>query len=332
MGLLGTPQAADVAINAAGRPYDPSTGKLLPAAAAEEPVHAEQPTVTTRAKHSNDLYDAAAFFGISPHEADTIETPMLRKMLRTMTTEQERARDAAERARFWEQQLQGKQVIHPERQIQQPAEEQFDLGDELDPAVAPKTHSILKKMWEENQRLRKQVDEVGTTVKRQAVTEHTQKVDRAFARLAASDEYGESDFGDLEPSPNSPQFIARMKVYAEAGLKGGESQAQIDKAIKKAHLYLQADKPAKAVGYEVANQEPTPAPKKAAAKGVIDPEEWKRGGVGAPTRRAAEELPQGREKAIAAVAGILGKGTPQFEEDKEIKAGLFRRNGVPATP
>jgi hypothetical protein len=334
MGLLGTPSGAEAipVVNAAGRPYDPSTGRLLPTAPVADPIHNEQPTVTTQAKHSRDLYDGAAYFGISEAEADSIETPTLRKMLRTMTAENERARDAQERARFWENQRGPKPDQQPLQPLT-PPQEDFDLGEELDPNANPKTFGLLKRLAEKEKLLDQKLSKLEEREGSRTQQAYYDAFDDAFGTIG-DPRLGEGSREEMKP--DSPEMEFRTTLIKASGIDFSKhTPAQAKRAIAKTYKTLYPDgppakikKPADvaAAGY---GGEPTAEPAPKNGKKPITTEEWNRGAVGAPTRRAPEQLPEGREKAIAAVAALQGKQTPNFEEDRDIKAGLFRRNGTP---
>lgn len=340
MGLLGGSSSApeppqQVAINAAGRPYDPSTGRLIPQESASP--SSTETTVTTQQRHSRELYDAASFFGLSEQEADSIETPMLRKMLRSMTAEHERARDAQERARFWEEQRRQGQPVS--NQPQPPPEPQFDLGDELDAAANPKTHGLLKSIYEENRALKKKLEQIEQRDGARTQQAYFDAYDDAFASI------GDPRFGEgsrEEISQDSTEMNFRKRIILAAGADWNKhTPAQAKRLIQKAYRELYPEGPPKQAAKKPAEiaaaaygGEPTPEPaqpaRKANGKQPYTPEQWDRAGVPAPTRRAPEQLPEGRERAIAEVSKKLGQGTPQYEADQEIKAGLFRRGGQTA--
>jgi hypothetical protein len=330
MGLLGTPSGAEQTpvVNAAGRPYDPATGRLLPAAHPEPAIHNEQPTVTTQAKHSRELYDAASFHGISESEADTIEAGPLRKMLRSMNDSHERAREAQDRARFWEAQR-GEKPIQPPPSA--PAEPEFDLGEELDPNANPKTFGLLKRLAEKEKLLDQKLSKLEEREGSRTQQSYHDAWDEAFAAIG-DPRLGEGTRDELTPGSDEIK-LRQMLIKASDIDMAKHTPAQTKRLIQKAYKSLYPDgapkkKPAEAAaaGYG----EPAEPAARTNGKKPITTEEWNRGSVGVPTRRAPEQLPEGREKAIAAVAEKLGKQAPNVEEDRDIKAGLFRRNGPPA--
>ncbi len=341
MGLLGTPSGAESvsvvepAINSAGRPYDPASGKLLPASSTADPIHAEKPTVNTTTKHSRELYDAAAYFGFSEAEADSIETPALRKILRQMTHEQQTARDAQERARFWEAQK-GQQ---PERLAPNaPVEPEFDLGEELDPNANPKTFGLLKRLAEKERLLDQKLSKLEEREGSRTQQTYYDAWDEAFEAIG-DPRLGEGSREELDPASDAIKL--RQALIVSAGIDWSKhTPAQTKRLIAKQYKLLYPDgapakkqKPAEvaAAGYGGDTPPEPKAPAKTPGKPAITQDEWVRGGVGAPTRRAPEALPEGRDRAIAAVAAKLGTQQPNYEQDQEIKAGLFRRNGTPAS-
>lgn len=344
MGLLGTSPSTDPsqvsvvtepATNAAGRPYDPATGRLLPAQL-EDVVHAEKPTVNTTTKHSAELYDAAAFFGFSEADADTIEGPQLRKMLRTMTQQQDQAREAQDRARFWEAQRGTK----PADQSRGPAPQadDFDLGDEVTPEVTPKTHALLKRLAEKERLLDQKLGALEQREVSRAQQAYFDAFDDAFSAIG-DPRFGEGSRDDVMSDKEAIDF-RQILIKATDIDYSKHTPAQAKRILQKTYKTLYPDGPAKkpakpadvaAAGY---GGDPIPEPRRQpppkAGKPAPTKEEWDRGGVGLPTRRTPEAIPEGRERAIAAVSAKMGMRTPDFEQDQEIKSTLLRRNGTPS--
>ena len=313
MGLLGVPSGAESTpvVNAAGRPYDPATGRLLPAAPADEPVHAEQPSVTTQAKHSRDLYDAAAYFGISEAEADTIETPTLRKMLRTMTQEQERARDAQERARFWESQRgekPGQQPIQPgaRRTCSSTWATRLTLP-------RPRRHTPCSSRLAEKERLLDQkLSKLEEREGGRTQQAHFDAWDDAFAAI------GDPRLGEgarEEMTPGSPELDLRQKLIQAAGIDmAKQTPAQTKRLLVKAYKAFYPEgapakakpKPAEAAAASYGG-EPSPEPRPA-GKPPITSEQWNRGGWSPdpPGSRATSRGPREGNRGSRCQVGIAG--------------------------
>lgn len=330
MGLLVTP-----AINAAGRPYDPETGKLLPASSTVEPIHSEKPTVNTTTRHSAELYDSAAYFGLSEADADSVDSKTLQKMLRRMQHEHATAREAQDRARFWEAQQGPKGERSP---VNTPAPEpEFDLGEELDPNANPKTFGLLKRLAEKEKLLDQKLSKLEEREGSRTQQAYYDAWDDAFASIA-DPRLGEGSREELEQ--DSDALRLRQRLIQASGIDMSKhTPAQTKRLIAKAYKDFYPEgapvkakpKPAEvaAAGYG-GEPDPTPAPK-ASKKPAITTEQWDRGGVGAPTRRAPEQLPEGRDRAIAAVAAKLGQQAPNYDQDQEIKSTLLKRNGTPTS-
>lgn len=280
-----TPPAEAPPLNAAGRPYDKASGRLLPLSAAQpatEAVPDSPPEAPPAPQLAPYLVRMAEDFGI-PSEGMTDESlaAAVRAVQRTVL-QSRRENDALEAHQ---------QQPAPARADAPPADD-FDLGlspeesEQLHPDVA----KILKKaLARAVGPLQKRIDALSQREVARATETNTERIDRAFAGLN-DPRLGTASRAEL--ADDAPEVARRQAVVQQAARLAGPKATvqQVCAQLKKARDLL---------------YEPPAAPKPVAKKPGVSPEEWERGGTARPTQRQGAPEPNGKSKAERSVGALL---------------------------
>ncbi len=275
-------------LNAAGRPYDPATGRLLPleqpAVGAERP--ADSPPEVPPAPHlAPYLVRMAEDFGI-PTDGMTDESlaAAVRAVQRTVL----QARSENDALQSHQQQP------APASAAQAPPADDFDLGlsPEESEQIHPDVAKILKKaLARAVGPLQRRVEELSRREVTRATETNTERIDRAFAGLN-DPRLGTASRAEL--ADDAPEVARRQAVVQQAARLAGPKAtvAQVCAQLKKARDLLYEPPAAPA-------SKPAPKPK------GVSPEEWEQGGTARPTQRQGSPEPNGKSKAERSVGALL---------------------------
>jgi len=287
-----TPPAPEApALNAAGLPYDPATGRLLPRTTPAEPAPAAPEAAASPPATLSPLRRLAQDFGID-HEAlaeESVEAAV-RAAQRTLLRLQEGEGRRADIQRAAEASRQQAPAAPP----QAPPEE-FDLGlspqeaEDIHPAVLSILRRALKPLADKARALERQVGYLTSGFHGQVQETNTARLDRALSAL------GDPRLGTArrhELADDDPLVARRSAVVALASKLAGKDATvhQVCAKVKEARDLFYGDAPA------------TPPPPPARKNGAPVPDEWLAGGLRRPTHRNGAAEPKGPEAAVAAVA------------------------------
>ncbi len=282
-------------LNAAGRPYDPATGRILPSQAT--PPEPDAPQVASPAvspwllRMASDL--AIPVDGLSEEAVAAKVTGAQHMLLRSR-------QDSANAQAFEDRR---------EPSPSPPAEPDL-LPEWNDQNVQEELSKPLKKlitgMQKEIAGLKRQLQSESAARLNETLT---QRIDRAFHALGDT-RYGAGALGEISQA----EAVRRHAVANMAGQMAGPKATpeQIAAKIKEVHAAMFGDDA----------PPPPPPPPPAKKPGRPTPEDYARGGVGKPThRQGAAEQPDGPAKATQEVAALLqeqrrnGTITPDSDDD-----------------
>jgi hypothetical protein len=290
-----SPVPAAPPLNAAGRPYDPATGRLLPLSA--EPAE-EAPPAPTLPTISPYLLQMAEDFGIHTQgRSEEAVAAAVHTAQQMVLKNQQMAAQAHAHG-----------VIKTDQQPQPvPSEPETDPLPELkdDQWDAQLTGPIKKKFSAMEKLVKAQqarIDQLERHMTNQVGLSVKDKMDRTI--LALKDpRFGSGTLEECSPSERKRRIHLANIAMTEAGAKA--SIDQICAKVKEAHGLLYGD----------VETPKNPPPKPAA------PDRFATGAVGRPTHRAGAAEPPGVQKAIQSVTELKNEwarnGTVQPESDDE---------------
>lgn len=305
---VATPEGAspEPAINAAGRPYDPATGRLLP----ETPVEAPAPPA-----HPAWVMQQAEALGLDEEDL-SLPTAAVTKQINRLLWQQQKFRSEQNAAKAVEE------ATRPAPQT--PTAPEPDQFAALEEEVAPSILAQFRKMAAELKALKENVGQVRTFQEQARHESLTQYADRLFSEHGDPAKIGKGSMGGIKPDAKEARI--RNSAIAHATLLAGPkaTAAQIVQRIPDALAELGLSAPVAATP-EVTAPTPAAAPTKPPKKPFITTKQWDEGALRPPSHRNGSSELKGREKAIAALdAKMREEGQhPEQTDDSEIDDTLL---------
>lgn len=289
----------------------------------QEPVVEEPQQV-----HPDYLYEAAAHFGIDREDADEIPFARLNAMVHKMNRQNLERQADESRARL----VQEGQVRTPPPAPEPEPELDFGINPETGKPYTEEELDgpMLRVLKAQEKRLREQEKAIAARDQRDGERSRKQsfaELDDAFESLGEDDAklFGSGPMSEITEEAHR---VRRKAIVDQAKIDfSTATPKQIRAKIKAARDLLYGAAPAaQADPYDLNKKKNGKTVEEPPVRGKrISPEDWNRGGLIPPTRREAEELPDGEEKAVRNLEKKIGPGS-QYDEDAEIKAGLLKKS------
>lgn len=320
------PVVSSVSINAAGRPYDPTTGRLLPA------DDGAPRTGNPPGGHSDKLLKRARDAGVGEDVIGTVSSETLGDIIHTFQQQQlAHAKQLAEMRSAKVGDYQNRQTARPGmaagedahggHEAPPPREEQLvDWGefefeedgvkskkpfrDMLEPNIV----KVIEDLARDNKTLKAQI---GILMQAEGVRQKmTAKQAYALHFAKHPDLFGEGDIDALDPESDE---LARVRAVGDF-MRG----IPVEKRTTFAKDFARAMKQIFGRGEKAATEPPAPSP--APKQQPVDPR-WQQGTAARPTQRSGAAEPPGREKAERgvrqfqrAVTEANGQADDQFDD------------------